>query len=164
MHDLLDKFFRENYVELCKRVYHRSGGIHNSEDVVQEAFARSLHYQDSFNPEIKELGAWFNTILNNALRDHMKAERMSGCSVEYDEFLDEPYQPTEEEQQLYKLINKVIESKPQPYRDVLFLYFNRDYKPKEIARVVEFTNANVRKIVERFKVEMRDNLVRINAD
>lgn len=154
----VEAFYRENYDELCKRVYHRSGGIHNSEDVVQEAFARALQYWDSFNPHLKELGAWFNTILNNSLRDHMKAERMMGCSVEYDEFLDEPYNPTEEEQELYKVVVRKLEEKEQPYRDVLYLYFIRDYKPKEIARVVELTNANIRKIVERFKVECRDYL------
>lgn len=163
MHELISKFYEEMYTEMCKRVYHRSGGLHNSEDIVQEAFTRAIQYKDSFDPTRKEFGAWFNTILNNSLRDHMKSERISGCSIEYDEFMDEPYVPTEEEEQLYKIISAIIEEKPQPYRDVLYLYFIRDYKPKEIARVVELTNTNIRKIVERFKRETREGLETLKA-
>lgn len=152
----LEKYYKDNYSELCKRAHFRCRDKVDPEDIVQEAFTRALEFLDSYNPNLKPFGAWFNTILNNSIRDHLRHEHIYGFSVEYDEFLDEPYTPKEEERQMFNLIKQRIAEKGDVYSDILYLYFLCEYRPREIAKIVDATGANIRKIVERFKKDIQE--------
>lgn len=150
----LTKFFLENQRELHKRVSSRAGGMYNAEDVVQEAFARALKYWDSFNPDHHKLGAWFNTILNNSLKDFKREELQYGMCLE----LDEGIASEEAKQALSDVridaVEALIESKHGIVRDVLRLVFCRGYKPSEVIQVLNVNSKFVYNVVDRFKQEV----------
>ena len=159
MNKVLEKFYVENRLVLVKRLTNRAGSIDNAEDILQEAFARALKYGGSFDPKKCELGAWFNTIMNNALRDFKKAERLSGMSTTYEE--DEEQEDKEDEPpilnyDLCQRISKEIAKRDINARSVLHLYFERQYKVGEIKQVLDIPYKTAESIIYRFKADMAD--------
>jgi len=163
MNKQIEQHYAENFDKLVKRFSHRAGGVADAEDVVQEAFALALKYKDSFNPDNvygekghkTEFGGWFNGILNNSLKLYKKKERLLGMSVEYSEDMDELVPLMEWEDNLIEAVKKDIARKPEQVRQALWLYIFKQYKPREIAQVVEMSNAYIRTSVKEFKQEMR---------
>ena len=156
--DTLTKFYLANQRELHKRVSNRAGGAYNAEDVVQEAFARALKYWDTYDPNNKELGAWFNTILNNTLKDFKREELMYGMCIEFDENL---YKGTELSLTNHHMINKVkdlINAKCAHTREILSLYYLKGYKPQDIEHILDVSNKSIREAVWRFKGEVKEKL------
>lgn len=150
---ILERHYVDNYSKLVKRVYSRTKDVSESEDVVQETFARALKYWS--NPD--NIEAWINIILNNALRDHQRMMRLQGATFapEEDGEQEVVYSSDWAEDMMEKL-SEEIAKKPTPQRDILFLFFERDFKPREIAQVVDATNGNIRVIVSRFREEMAE--------
>jgi len=155
MYKLIEQHYIENAHRLVTLLSNRAGGIPNAEDVVQESYTRALRYRKSFNPDEQELGAWFNKIMNNALRNAQQAERRLGMSVEYTEDMDEIIDLLEWEEDMVSNIKKDVASKNTVVRQVLQLYLFNQYKPREIAQVLDMSNAYVRTIAKEFKIELR---------
>jgi RNA polymerase sigma-70 factor (ECF subfamily) len=156
MYDLINKFYMSERRRLVKIVANRAGSKENAEDVVQTAFERALRYRRSFDPTQKVFEAWFVTILNNALRDFKADERLLGMGVEYKEELDERIELTDIEGDLAEAILAEIEKKPFPVRQALFLYFVKQYAPREVVQILDMTNGYVRVAVHEFKKELRE--------
>jgi RNA polymerase sigma factor (sigma-70 family) len=154
MRELLEKYYIENHGRLVKILSNRAGGIHCAEDVVHDAFERALRYRNSFEPSRQELGAWFNTIMNNALRDYKKAERMMGMSVEYVEELDEGLPMQDWEDDMICAVLSEIDKKNVMVRQALYLYFFKQYKPREISQILDMSNCYIRTSVKEFKQSM----------
>lgn len=148
--DRIREHYILNYDKSVKRMYGRTRDINNAEDIVQEAYSRALKYYDG-QPH---LDAWMNTLLNNAMKDHWKSERMQGCSVDEDDEDWEHVGMNEWAEDMWRAIRKEIAKKDSPVRDILFLYYERDYKPREINQVVEESSGNIRIIIHRFRLEM----------
>lgn len=155
MHKLIENHYRENFGKLVKIFANRAGGAYNSEDVVQEAFERAIRYQNSFDPERQEFGGWFNGIINNSLREFKIAERRLGMGVEYNEDMDDVIPLMEWEEDLIENVKEDIAKKPEAVRQALYLYIFQQYKPREIAQIVDMSNAYIRTSVKEFKQEMR---------
>ena len=155
MKKLIEQHYLDNYKRMVKILTNRAGSVQNAEDVVQNAFELALRYSGSFSPSIQPLGAWFNSIMNNALRKFKAEERRLGMSVEYNEDLDEPCSMLEWEGDMAKAILKEIERKKLPLRQVLYLYFFKGYKPREIVCITDLNNNYVRMSVNEFKHLMR---------
>lgn len=154
---VLEAYFKKEYNNLCKKVSRRAGSPENAEDVVQEAFYRALKYWNSYNPETK-LGAWFNTILNNACKDKMKDERMAGASVEFEEDLFDGVEMSQTDANTAEHIKKLIRSKGYPLSEVLRLYYEKGYKSIEIKQILDVEHGTVRQAVWRFKEEVREKI------
>lgn len=155
MYKQIEQFYKDNYDMLVKRFNRRAGGIENAEDVVQEGFARALQYKNSFNPERQEIGAWFNSIINNTLVRHQKEQMLKGMSVPYDEHEHEEVYDCDSEKKL--LISNILDRmyvKGSGKKNILYLYFVQGYKMAEITRVVDDKYTTVQSIINRFKSEM----------
>lgn len=140
-----------------KRMYYRTKNILDAEDIVQDAFERALRYYDSYSSRGDgNLTAWFETVLTNAQNDHMRNQRRLGMTTEYDEELDTPVEMDEWGEDMIKRVKALLVTKNPEVRSVLQLYFFSEYKPREIGNVVELSPANIRKIIERFKKELRE--------
>ena len=155
MYILIEGYYKDNFDHLVKVLGNRAGGIHNAEDVVQEAFVRALKYNKSFDPNLEQFSAWFNKILNNALRNAKVVERRLGMSVEYTEDMDEVVDLMEWEDDMLKQIKKDMATRPSQVRQVLQLYLFKQYKPREIAQVLDMSNGYIRTIVKEFKRDTR---------
>lgn len=156
MNKILEQFYNENRELLLKRLYHRAGSAENSEDVLQEAFCRALKYWHSFNPHTQELGAWFNTIMNNSLKDFKRDERSMGTYVEYEDELTEGYEMSQTSGDMIKRIEAEINRYSGSNKDALYLYFLRGFKPREVRDVVNIQYKALEKLCSRFKHEMRE--------
>lgn len=154
----LEEFYIKHYREFCKRVSNRAGGAYNAEDVVQEAFLRAFNYWDSYDPNRSALGAWFNTILNNSLKDFMHDQRMEGMTTEFEEDLHEPQPMSQTSAHMLRKIKHLIDSKRDGTREVLNLYFIHNYKPREIVKVLDVNVKAVNMCVLRFKQEVKEKL------
>ena len=155
---IIEEFYKRNYNDLCKRVANRAGGAYNAEDVVQEAFLRAIKYWGSYNPERRSVGAWFNTILQNALKDFSKEERMLGMSVEFDEELYDGLLMSQTATHMLRKVRELIESKNGLTRDILELYFLHNYKQRDVVKVLDVKASTVNNYVFRFKQEVKEKL------
>lgn len=155
MHKIIEQFYIDNRSLLVNRITRRAGSPENAEDVVQDAFERALKYKDSFDPNRQEIGAWFNTILNNTLVKFKRIEIVGGMALEYEEDKHaESYTMSETDSDLVKKISEEISSKSGDVRDVLHLYFEKEYKPTEIKEVLNIPYRTIQSYIYRFKGEM----------
>ena len=152
----LELYYQDNYDTFIKKVKRRAGGEVNAEDVVQEAFTRALKYQNSFDETNRPLDAWFNTILNNALRDFQRQERLFGMNIELDEEKIDGVDMKEIRGVIRKDLRKLIQQQPEPKATVLRLHFNKGYKTREIVNVVDVPLGTVFTTINRFKQEVQE--------
>lgn len=153
---ILEAYFKDNYRNLVNKVKGRAGSMENAEDVVQDSFERALRYWDSFDNSGKELGAWFNTILNNSLRNKMKDEKNFGMSMEFDEELADGIEMSQTNAHMLEVIKKEISCKNAFNQEVLKLYFLKDYRPKAIVEVLDAKLKTVKQCILRFKTDLKD--------
>ncbi len=157
---VIERFYTENFDTLRKKMSRAAGGVENAEDVVQEAIYRALKYWDSFRgTTYEEFQPWFMSVLSRTLKDHLKVERMYGCTDK------EPEEELVGDQELkligkqsYKRVAEVISLKKSPMKDVLTLYFLRGKRPKEISQILDMPNKTIRMCVLRFKEKIDDLL------
>ena len=152
----LELYYQEERKHLVNKVKRRAGGEVNAEDVVQEAFTRGLKYANSFDETRRPFEAWFNTILNNSLRDFQRQERLYGMNISLDEEKIDGVDMKEIrgviKRDLYKLINR----QPEPKSTILRLHFRKGYKTREITEVVDAPLGTVFSTIRRFKQEVEN--------
>lgn len=151
----IENFYKENFDRLVKIYTRRCHSVDVAEDVVQEAFALALQYQDTFNPHYRGFKQWFDQILLNAFRKRMRDDRMMGMSDELDEEIIEQEDMPLFSLQLSDKIRADMDAKPPHVAEVLNLYFVKGYKWKDIAAVTDYSFKGIDKIIERFKADMR---------
>lgn len=150
----LTEFYTAQKDRLIKRISYRAGSMHNAEDVVQEAFTRALTYIEAYDPEVRPLPAWFNTILNNALKDFKKAERNAGTVTEEGvvEDLDLEIFKSEVVEELVKQIQEMQE----PAKEILKQFVVLGYTAKEVVRTTDLNIHTVRKCIADFYKSARE--------
>lgn len=149
----VEEHWKENYTRICKRMSWRAGSPEGGEDVVQEAYYRAIKYLNSYKRD-DDFGAWFNTILNNALREHKNAEK--GYSpVEYEEE-DEGYECPSYIKHVMRDVFELIDTKSDIQKEVLYLYFKQEYSAKNISEVTQYSYARCHQIIQRFREELKE--------
>lgn len=156
MNEVLERYYRDERENLLRRLNFGAGTPENAEDVLQEAFVRALTYWDTFDPENKELGAWFSTILKNSLRDFKRDEWLFGMGEEFDEELYDPQEMPITEDELVRQIYDMVEEKADSQKEVLLLFFEKHYGLKDIHNITGQSYHTVHSIVRRFKKEVQD--------
>lgn len=152
---LLEKFYNKERRVLLKRLNFRCDVPEDAEDVLQESFARALTYIDSFDPERQELGAWFNTIMNNALRDLKQEQRLQGAVIPLED-MDTicTYDPETYSEELNKIKGFIAET---PHPKALELYFFQGYSMSDIVKVEDIAYKNLHSLIYRFKIKMKEH-------
>lgn len=150
--ELIEEYYTKNYNKLVKAWSRAVGGDINAEDVVQEAFTRALSYKDSYNESIAPVQVWFIGILRNAARDFMRAERNSGgvassplekgSVVEFEEHMSELIEMSQTDGDTVERILLEITEMGNPEKQVLWLYFFRNYSMSEIYNIVDGVTYN----------------------
>lgn len=156
MCDTLEKFYKENREMYLKRLYYRAGSPENAEDILQEAFCRAIRYWDSFNPNAQELGAWFNTVLNNALRNFKVDEKHMGTYVEYDDELTDGAEMSQTDGDMVERIEAEVAKYGGVSKDALYLYCIKGYRPREVRQVLDIKKFDLSNLIKTFKSNMRD--------
>ena len=156
MHKALEGLYTARYKDFHKIASRIIGGdMYGAEDVLQESFARALYYQDGYNPALGSLEKWFNIILFRAALDFKREERMGGLSVEVKEgdfFTDAEFG---EDNKLVEEINREVDLLKGANKHICYLYFIKQYKPREITQVTGVKGDSVRTAARRFLVYIR---------
>jgi RNA polymerase sigma-70 factor (ECF subfamily) len=147
--EFIEEYYRENYDTLVSKVAGRVGGRGNAEDVVQEAFTRALKYKRAYRKGMS-VGAWFSTILNNATRDFKREERNRGMSVEVKEHTLGSYELPDG-----ITLSDYTKGKSAIHKRILSLFFVDEFKPLEIASMLDIKPGQVYMTIHRFKKEVR---------
>lgn len=130
----------------------RAGTIEAAEDVIQESYYRALKYAHSFNGE--DFGKWFNTIMNNCLREHKNAEK--GYSPIEADAEEESYECPSYVRHVMKDVFDLIHTKSEVQIEILMLYFKQEYTAKSISEITEHSYAQTHQIIQRFKNELKE--------
>lgn len=153
-HQLIEEHYRKHRKDLVRKFSGRVRGRTNAEDVVQEAYARALQYQDSYDGK-KGFDNWFNTILRNAANDFNKEERARGQTYS-NMVYDMPGPDPKSYRHILSQIIEKINKKPEDIRQILTLYFLDQYTQKEIEQVSVKSRKAIENIVLRFRKEIKD--------
>jgi len=160
---LITGHFVNNKKSLINKINRRVFDIQDAEDVLMDAFIKAISYQDSFDSK-QEMGKWFNTILNNSIRDYRTKflKEKSGANhndmVEFDETVEGMAVEDKNLEIDWATVDAVhaeIAERSGNTNTVLRMYFNDSYSPKDIAALTNTTSHVVRNMIHRFKQEMR---------
>ena len=152
MHEVIKQHYLENYDRAIKRMTFRAGGVHQAEDIVQEAYARAIKYYNA--QRVEEFSKWFSMILNNAFNDYMRDE----IGLSYIEDDDEPLGLVDcglVNDQTRREIYEIISTKSDVQREILTMHLRHGYDPLDIANQTPHSYANVHKVISRFRDEMK---------
>lgn len=151
----IEKHYILNRDRLIKRTSFRIGSnFHGAEDIVQTAYERAIRYINSFDGDVFD--KWFNTILNNSLREYQNIER---GYVQPDENSEEfaegggcPHYPQHVMREVYELIN----TKSEAQMEVLNLFFRQEYTAIDISRITNIPYGTAHQIIQRFRNELKE--------
>ena len=148
--------YNEHFDKMCKRFSPRDGGIMDGEDIAQEGYARAIKYRASFDHARHKIDAWILCIHYNCAKDH----RRNAQAVTHPE--PEDYTETAEDMHYRKAKAKeaiaIMQSYPSPKRDILELWYHRDYSPKDISNVLDVTYNVARGTINNFIDNMKQEL------
>ena len=153
---LIEDYYRKNFKRFVNTVRGRAGSYHNAEDVVQEAFTRSLKYYKSYNPAITPFDAWFSRILENSLRTHAKERRSQG--MVHDARMDNLVKSTISDAFLGRFLSEIIDDiavLSEGKQEVMNLNFFFGYTPMDISKIVNLNVGAIRTMLHRFREELR---------
>lgn len=155
MNEVVDKYYRENYDLLVKRVKSRAGSQENAEDVVQEAFTRALKYYKSCSNNFER---WFSVILSNTLKDHQKDLRLAGLTKSIDDSLNElePIIPNHVKDLFRAHMDKLSAHKASYNKEIIRLNILFGYNSKEISQLLGLANGTVRNSLSMFTKEVQE--------
>lgn len=124
--------FRELYDRQIRRVYKLAlvllGSVADAEDVTQTVFLKAWEKTPKFRNENHET-AWFLTTTHNQCRDLQKSYyRKHRTAME-----DAPEKSVPLESNIDNEIWQALQSLPEKYRMVLYLYYYEGYPVKEIS-------------------------------
>ena len=152
--DLMEKFYAENRTSLLKKIKGRGVREVSSEDVLHESCARALKYMHTYDARLPFAG-WFNTIMNNAIKDHKRDERAQGITRDTRD-VDDAEEGQEFNILLADQLEREIEGRPELHRHVLYLYFIKNVPRRDITQLVEVNYENLSYIIKSFKADMKE--------
>jgi RNA polymerase sigma factor (sigma-70 family) len=151
---LIENHYRANAHRLVKRYANFLNSKERAEDVVQSAYERCCVYWNDCPKDAEGLAKWFTVILHNALKDNHRQEIMQGA-VSYKEEDEPQINPAAIPAIIYKQVVDRIKSKSPRHARILSLSLLNQYRPADIAEVVPENQAGIRKIVSRFRKEIK---------
>lgn len=151
----IENHFRENRERLVAFCNKFLNSHDRAEDVVQEAYTRALTYWESVPDEPAEFVPWFQTILNNCIREDWKKEKARGMSITDEEAEEIPVKSSALPTVILKAVEDRIDAKGESAARILRLHFIEGYTAKEISEMVDDTANAIRVMVHRFRQEIK---------
>ena len=154
--DRLDQMVRQYEKDLLRLccVYLRDRTA--AEDAVQETFLKAFRNMDSFRGESSEK-TWLTKIALNCCRDYRRSAwyRYIDPRVDLDQLPFLSSAPPSDEH--IALTMAIMKLKPK-YLEVVLLYFYEGFHMKEIANMLNLTEAAVSSRIHKAKLKLKDEL------
>jgi len=137
----------------------------NSEEVAQQVFIatwnnlKSLKNNASFLPWIRQTTR-FKAF--NFLRDNKISLKVSGKNAErlFSEFCnnEHTHEDNLNQQQNSLIIQQLLNELPEQSREIVLLYYREEQSTKQVAQLLELSEANVRKKLSRIRSQLKSEL------
>lgn len=150
---LIEEHYKKSFRSQVNRLKSATGGHHNAEEAVQEAYVRACKYWNTFDTD-KTFDVWFSTILFNCTRDKQRDVILNGMVQEGAEIIDFPMGDVAFNRIATDEIKKKIKEYPKHISFILNMFLFYGYTSKEIAEFTDYKPEAIRKIVSRFRQEM----------
>lgn len=166
-----EQVFRDYAPRIFNIARRMLGNDADAEDVTQEVLIQVIRKLDTFRGE-SQLGTWLHRVTVNAALAH-RQKRANRQKHEVNEAIDEiahpapsapashwsapPEEPVLAEEQ-QQLIEKAIETLPNPFRDVFVLADVEGLPNAEIAEMLGLSVPAVKSRLHRARLRMRDQL------
>lgn len=151
MHSDIEEFYIKNRTKLLRRC--NSVSTLWGEDILHDAFVSALKYYRA--EEVDDIPKWFSRVLTNSIRDHLSREK----GFNYDELDEFSYMGATchiiDKETINEILNRIRAKKDEGHKQVLLMYFQKQYSILEIGKLVPYTYKNVTAIIGRFKKELR---------
>lgn len=167
-HDEITVFFKEHYEKLFGMVYRMTENVQDTEDVLQNVFIKAYKNANTFRGDSK-LSTWLYRITVNESYDYLKTwnklpvvsiseelgitEKEFFNSIEYEKNQDDNLIIEEMRE---KCLRGFLRCIPQKMRVCFLLSTCLELKNKEIAKVLEISEANVKTLLHRGRKLLKD--------
>lgn len=149
----IEAHYRDNYERLVRSIGHRVG-YDNSEDAVQEAYARALKYWPAFDPDEGTFVQWFTSILNNAQKDVLNIQTRT-VAVSLTDTMSAGARSGGALQGLeLAKVAELLGLEPPPRRQALKLALVEGYSYIEVAEMLPMTVGNIKWHVNQFRKKL----------
>ena len=157
-----EQYAMEELIELWKmpmfRFFLRSLNHHeDAEDLTQRVFIRIYRSADRYLPQAK-FSTWIFTIARNLLIDEIKKRKRRPQMV-FDEFIERAGEvESSRSTELTEILMKQLDTIPENHRTALLLRVQRELSYREIADVMQSTEASVKTWIHRARLDLRKSL------
>ena len=157
-----DQSAMEELLELWKmpifRFFLRSLNHHeDAEDLTQRVFIRIYRSSERYLPQAK-FSTWIFTIARNLLIDEIK-KRKRRPQVVFDEHIEKVGDGEGgRSEELTEILMKHLDTIPENHRTALLLRVQRELSYREIAEVMQTTEASVKTWIHRARLDLRKSL------
>ncbi len=154
--DLMDEYGNEVY----KIAYVYVKDKHMAEDIFQEVFYKVMKSYHQFR-EDSHIKTWIIRITINTCKDYLRSSwlRRVTLTEKYEESTDvimpSDFIKQEENQVLYDAIYKL----PSKYKEVVILYYFKEYSYEEISEVLRIPKGTVQSRLSRAKLKLKQLLI-----
>ena len=140
------------------RFFLRSLNHHeDAEDLTQRVFIRIYRSSERYLPQAK-FSTWIFTIARNLLIDEIK-KRKRRPQVVFDEHIEKAGDGEGGRSvELTEILMKHLDTIPENHRTALFLRVQRELSYREIAEVMQTTEASVKTWIHRARLDLRKSL------
>ena len=149
----IEAHYRANYERLVRSIGHRVGYT-NSEDAVQEAYARALKYWPAFDQAVGTFNQWFTSILNNATKDVIHSNVRTGVESVNDHANNMGRSGGSWYRVELSAIAEALAAEPEPRRTAIKLALVDGYLYAEVAELSPLSAKNVEKVINRFRKKL----------
>ena len=140
------------------RFFLRSLNHHeDAEDLTQRVFIRIYRSSERYQAKAK-FSTWFFTIARNLLIDEIK-KRNRRPQMVFDEHIEKVGDMEDRHsEELTEILIRHLDSLPENHRTALLLRVQRELSYREIAEVMQRTEASVKTWIHRARLELRQSL------
>ncbi|MFC1781399.1 RNA polymerase sigma factor [Planctomycetota bacterium] len=154
---------RESFAELVRRfggrllvfMQHKTGNLHDAEDLVQDTFVKAYRYIQSYQSSFK-FSTWLFTIARSLTVDYYHRQKTLRIVEVNPACQSSPYLSAEE--QLPKSIWALADKLTRNQYQALWLKYSENMSIKEISRIMGKSQVNVKVLLYRARKNMAEQL------
>lgn len=155
-------YFVDTYQDMAMTIAYRvCGNMQDAEDIVQDSFVKAFHNLHTFKSDSK-FSTWFYRIVHNTAVTEIRSASYNVQYVDYEQMgtsdmhseFDTMSQVEDEEKK--QMLNKALEMMPNDEGLILSLFYLEDNSIKDIAKIVGFTESNIKVKLHRARKRMYD--------
>ena len=153
MRIFVEKYYEDQQRLLLRKIGGRGIRKPDQMDILQETFCRALTYINTFQESKGPFAAWFNTLMNNVIKDFKRDEKLQGMVREMK--ATDPEEDPEFTKIMALRLGEEVGDMSEKNRYVLELKYIHNLQNAEIVHLVDNNIRSIETIIDRFKTKMK---------